>query len=165
MNNPYTESELTFHFTRCSAVEKCDEKSCHGLKSVDFMADTEECVCFIEVKNFEQTGAPLENRKRDYKMLTDPDAAFPLEIAMKFKDSLLKKYAEGYVFSKPVVALLIMKLDKINAKQRQRLFDKIAGYVPTGLNNKGYERFSRIKFEIPKMSDTEQYGFTVTQAE
>ncbi|MDR1136902.1 MAG: hypothetical protein LBK91_01145 [Synergistaceae bacterium] len=97
-------------------------------------------------------------------MLTDPDAAFPLEIGMKFKDSLLKKYAEGHAFSKPVVALLIMKLDKINAKQRQRLFSKIAGYVPTGLN-KGFAAFSHIKFEMPRVSDTEQYGFTVTQAE
>jgi hypothetical protein len=164
MNSTYTESELTFHFTRCLAVEKCDEKSCYGLKSVDFMVETDESVCFIEVKNFEQTGAPAENRNRDYKMLTDPDAAFPLEIGMKFKDSLLKKYAEGYVFSKPVVALLIMKLDKLYAKQRQKLFSKIDGYVPTGLN-KDYARFSHIKFEMPKITDTEQYGFTVAQAD
>jgi hypothetical protein len=96
-------------------------------------------------------------------MLTDPDAAFPLEIGMKIKDSLLKKYAEGYVFTKPIVALLIMKLGKLNSKQRQRLFSKIAGYVPSGLN-RGYARFSRIEFRMPEVSDTEEYGFTVAQA-
>jgi hypothetical protein len=164
MNSVYTESGLTFDFSRCMAREKCDEKSCYGLKSVDFVVETEERVCFIEVKNFEQVDAPRENRERDYKMLTDPNAAFPLEIGMKIKDSLLKKFVEGGTFSKPIVVLLIIKLDRLNTKQRKRLFSKIAGYVPTGLN-KGYERFSRIKFEIPKMSDTEQYGFTVTQAE
>jgi hypothetical protein len=163
MNSVYTESGLTFDFTRCLSAEKCDEKSCHGLKSVDFVANSEKCVCFIEVKNFEQTDAPLKNRVRDYKMLTDPEAAFPLEIGMKIKDSLLKKYAEGYFYTKPIVALLILKLDKLNAKQRQRLFNKIAGYIPTGLN-KSYERFSRIEFYIPEISDTEQYGFTVIEA-
>jgi hypothetical protein len=164
MRKVFTESGLTLNFTDCLCVKKCDEQSCHGLKSVDFMVDTAKCVYFIEVKNFEQTTAPPENRKRDYKMLTDPDAAFPLEIGMKFKDSLLKKYAEGYVFSKPIIALLIVKLDRLNAKQRQRLFNKTAGYVPTGLN-KGHGQFSRIEFKISQISDTEQYGFTVTQAE
>jgi hypothetical protein len=127
------------------------------------MADTGEYMCLIEIKNFEQAAAPFENRKRDYKMLTDPDTAFPLEIGMKIKDSLLKKYAEGYSYTKPIVALLIMKLDKLNAKQRQRLFSKISGYIPTGLNN-GYTQFSRIKFEILKLSNTNKYGFAAAPA-
>jgi hypothetical protein len=164
MSNVYIESGLTFDFSRCLTVEKCDEETCQGLKYVDFMADTEDCVCLIEVKNFEQMDAPLENRERDYKMLTDPDAAFPLEIGMKIKDSLLKKYAEGYSFTKPIVALLIMKLDKLNIKQRQRLFNKIVGYVPTSLN-KGYAQFSRIEFEIPAISETRKYGFAVVETQ
>ncbi|MDR2090013.1 MAG: hypothetical protein LBP73_11755 [Clostridiales Family XIII bacterium] len=164
MTGVYRESELIFDFSRCLFVERCDAKACQGMKSVDFMVDTGDRVCFIEVKNFAQTNAPQENRERDYKMLTDKNAVFPLEIGMKIKDSLLKKYAEGYVFEKPIVALLVLKLDKLYVKQFQKLHDRIRGYVPTGLN-KGYTHFSKIEFKISKTTETKEYGFTVASAE
>ncbi|MDR1482652.1 MAG: hypothetical protein LBI74_08515 [Synergistaceae bacterium] len=83
------------------------------------------------------------------------------ESGLTFDFSRWKKFSEGYAFSKPIVALLIMKLDKLNTKQRQRLFSKIAGYIPTSLNDKKFAKFSSIEFDMPKISDMEKYSLTV----
>jgi hypothetical protein len=41
-------------------------------------------------------------------MLTGPDAAFPLEMGMKFKDRILRWYASGKKFEKPRALLLVV---------------------------------------------------------
>jgi hypothetical protein len=163
MNKVLTESELIFDFTNCISVEKYDTDVPTGLSSVDFAVETNGCLYLIEVKNYEQSHATEKRRKTDYGMLTDPDAVFPLDIGTKIKDSLLRKYADGYSFTKPVIALLIMKQSEILAEQRLKLFDRIKGHIPTGLNNLTFANFTNIMFDMPKISDTEKYGFTVTE--
>ena len=157
-----TESGLEFDFHL--PCEKVDAESCHGLKAVDFIVEGDNCLYFIEVKNYEQSKAPKENRERDYKMLTDKNAAFPLEVGMKIKDSLLKRYAQAKPFSKKIVFLLVIKFSFLKANERRKLYEHIRGYVPTGLN--GYPAFNSISFEMPRIDEIKnKYGFDVTMIE
>jgi hypothetical protein len=162
MQKTLVESELIFDFTDCISAEKYDAAVPAGLSSVDFVAETSEFIYFIEVKNYAQSRATEERRKTDYAMLTDADAAFPRDIGTKIKDSLLRKYADGYRFTKPITALLVMKQSEIMAEQRLKLFDRIKGHVPTGLNDDKFAHFTKITFNIPKITETGRYGFTVT---
>jgi hypothetical protein len=150
---------MVFDFSSCRYVEKCDASVPSGLSSVDFFVETDDHLLLIEVKNFENSHAPMRRREADYRMLTDPDAAFPTIIGSKIKDSLLRKYADGYDFTKPVFAILILKQSELMASQRQRLFERTLGHIPTGLNK--HIKFSSISFDIPDINDTMKYGFTV----
>jgi hypothetical protein len=164
MSKIFVESELIFDFTDCLSAEKYDETVPVGLSSVDFVVETSDYLYLVEVKNFEQSRAPEDRHRADYENLTDPKTDFPRVIGTKIKDSLLRKYAEGHCFTKPVIALLIMKQSELLAAQRLYLYDRILGRVPTGLN-KNFSHFSSIKFDMPEISDTEKYGFSVAQAE
>jgi hypothetical protein len=154
------ESGLTFDFHDLP-FERADAVSCQGLMAVDFIVDNPDCLCFIEVKNYEQVNAPEANRKRDYKMLTDEYAAFPLEIGMKVKDSLLRRYAEGKSVSKNIKFLLIIKSSYMKFNEKRNLYERVRGYIPTGLN--GYPAFNEISFEMPQIDELKsKYGFDVT---
>jgi len=133
-NSVATESGLKFDFHL--PVEKGDAENCQGLKAVDFIVEGDDCLYFIEVKNYEHPKAPEENKERDYKMLTDEYAAFPLEIGMKVKDSLLRRYAQAKPFSKKIVFLLVIKISsaKFKFNERRNLHERVSGYIPTGLN-------------------------------
>jgi len=158
-NSIATETELKFDFHL--PFEKADAVNCQGLKAVDFIVEGDNCLYFIEVKNYEQSKAPKENRDRDYKMLTDKDASFPRDIGMKVKDSLLRRYAQAESFSKKILFLLVIKLSSLKANERERLYKRVSGYIPTGLN--GYPAFSNISFEMPRIDELQSnYGFDVT---
>ena len=159
MDNPgIIESEMLFNFH--SPFEKGDAVSCFGLMGVDFIVDAADYLYFIEVKNYENSKAPEPNRKRDYRMLTDKDASFPLEIGMKLKDSLLKRYAEAKPISKNMKFLLIIKFSSFKVNERRKLYERIKGYIPTGLN--GYSAFTNISFEMPQIDELKsKYGFDV----
>jgi len=157
-NSAATESGLKFDFHL--PCEKADDVNCQGLKAVDFIVEGDDCLYFIEVKNYEHPNAPEENRVNDYKMLTDKNAAFPLEIGMKVKDSLLRRYAYAKPFTKNIVFLLVIKFSSLKANERERLYNRVRGYIPTGLN--GYPAFSRISFEMPRIDELKnKYGFDV----
>jgi hypothetical protein len=155
----FEESGMTFDFSGCRYAEKYDISVPYGLSSVDFFAETDDCFLLIEVKNFENSHAPMIRREADYKMLISSDAVFPLQIGSNIKDSLLRKYAEGHNFNKPIIAILILKQSQLMAAQRQKLYERIRGHVPTGLN--GCPKFSSILFDMPDITDTTKYGFTV----
>ena len=159
-NSVVTESGLEFDFHL--PFEKGDAENCQGLKAVDFIVEDDDCLYFIEIKNYEQSNAPEENRVRDYKMLTDKDAAFPLEIGMKVKDSLLKRYTQAKSFSKKIVFLLVIKFSSFQSHERLKLYERVRGYIPTGLNDNKYKAFSNISFEMPQIDDLHnKYGFDV----
>ncbi|GHS93868.1 hypothetical protein AGMMS50276_05300 [Synergistales bacterium] len=56
-----------------------------------------------------------------------------------------------------------LKQNEILEAQRRWLYNKIIGRVPTGLN-KDFLNFSSIKFDMPEISNTEKYGFTIVHA-
>jgi len=163
-NSVATESGLKFDFHL--PYEKADAEKCLGLKAVDFIVEGADRLYFIEVKNYDHPNAPEKNRERDYKMLTDEYAAFPLEIGMKVKDSLLRRYAQAKSFSKEIVFLLVIKLSssKFKPNERRNLYDRVSGYIPTGLNDSKYMAFKSIFFDIVLVDELQsKYGFDVTE--
>jgi len=159
------EGNLQFDFNNCPLVSdpvKFDTKAPYGIMSVDFVAETEDFLYFIEIKDFQNPHAPKEQRKADYEMLiaagkgkaalSDDDlskgAMFTLKIGQKIKDSLLRKYALGEAITKNIVYLVFINLDSLGTIERGRLKERISGHIPTGLNNNEYSAFSSITFDI-----------------
>ena len=155
---PVHEGNIMFVFH--APWEKFDEKSYNGLKLVDFLVQNEDCLYFIEVKDYEHPKTPAEQRTTNYKMLDDPAAAFPLEIGMKLKDSLLRYYALSREFTTEVKFLLIINSDELKSRERIKLAERVAGYVPNGLNSDNHPNFSKISFDMPLVDSVEEkYGF------
>jgi len=166
---------MVFDFTGFITADYYDtnENQCAGLKLVDFIAENEIGQIFIETKNFINTSnSPLiqaamdRRRKADYLMLTDPVAAFPLEIGMKFKDSLFRYLASGNDFKKPIILLLIIiPPPELKARDRERLMLNIRnGYIPTDMHKKPdrYPKMQPIYFDMPNIAEVkERYGFSV----
>ncbi|MDR0380962.1 MAG: hypothetical protein LBH86_03080 [Oscillospiraceae bacterium] len=163
---------MTFDFEGFVSADYCDtpENANKGLKIVDFIADDGEKILFIEVKNYARKSDDATTKEHltarqetDYRMLTDPDAAFPLEMGMKFKDSLLRWYASGHRFDKPVAMLLVINPpDSLREKDIIRLIQRIDGYIPTGLNAEQYPKFTSTFFALVTADEAEHYGFSVT---
>ena len=170
MSKEFDEGNLLFDFRAFNTAERFDDKkkNPHGMKAVDFIAETNDGLYFVEVKDFQHPGATDDRRKEDYEMLTKKEtkehAKFILEMGEKIKDSLLRKYAEGYVFEKRVTYLLFINLDELDANARRLLFDKIQGHVPTGLNHVArFPAFTWISFDLVNASRLEQqYGIVCT---
>jgi hypothetical protein len=166
---------LEFDFSGFMFAENYDtaQWQCAGLKIVDFVAATSDKQFFIEAKNYINTSgnvkiqAAMEKRQEtDYRMLSDPAAAFPLEIGMKFKDSLLRWIASGNEFGKSIILLLVVNPPtKLKPNERMKLIDRINGYIPTGINTnpERYPKMNSIFFDMPTVADVkERYGFNVT---
>jgi len=159
-NSIATESGLEFDFHL--PYERDDAVTCFGLKAVDFIVEGNESLYFIEVKNFEHPDTPEENRRHDYKMLTENNSSFPREMGVKIKDSLLRQYALGKYFPKDIIFMLIIKLSSFTGYEREKLFRRFDGHIPTGLNDSKYKAFSNISFEMPRIEELKsKYGFDV----
>jgi hypothetical protein len=144
-----------------------------GLKTVDFVAANDKAQFFIEAKNYARTsGDPQiqahlsERQATDYRMLNDPDAAFPLEMGMKFKDSLLRWYASGKEFDKPIALLLVVHAPSaLTPNNIIKLIQRINGYIPTGLNAspERFPKFTSVFFDMVTADETQnRYGFSVS---
>ncbi|MDR1291443.1 MAG: hypothetical protein LBK06_09605 [Planctomycetaceae bacterium] len=162
------EGILQFDFSGCGVVKRFDSRecNCHGLKAVDFFVESDDCLYFVEVKDYQNPNTPPERRKDDYKMLCEAiekkDSVFCLEMGAKIKDSLLRCYAMGDNFCKRVVYLLFIRLDGYGSRERGRLKEKISGHVPTGLNDKRFDKFKEISFELVNAEQLKQFGITCT---
>ena len=164
MNKVLDEGNLRFDFTACGTAERFDDKNknASGMKAVDFIAESVDCLYFIEAKDYQNPKATPERRKRDYEMLiaavTEENAVFALEMGVKIKDSLLRIFAEGNVFAKKVIYLLLINLDQLGEFERGLLKAKISGYIPTGLNDSRFSAFTEITFDLVNTNQLMQYG-------
>jgi hypothetical protein len=163
----FNESGFVFDFTQCVCVEKADAQNVAGTKSVDFIAETEKCSLYIEVKNPDNPRAiGHPEREKFYQDIQSNQTKFPLEIGMKVKDSLLQQYALGKIFTKPIHFILILQASNLAAKERIRLFEKIRGYVPTGLNCNDFQNFTSIIFHLQTITEfQEKYDQFITITE
>jgi hypothetical protein len=165
---------MEFDFTAFKSAEHYDtpDNQCAGLKVVDFVAESEQSQFFIEAKNYmNASDDPLiqmsmgKRQKTDYLMLTDPVAAFPLEIGMKFKDSMLRWLASGNEFSKPIALLLVMNLPPtFQSRDIEHLRQRIEGYIPEGVNTQleNFPKLTKVFFDILNVADIQsRYGFSV----
>jgi hypothetical protein len=164
MNKVFDEGDLIFDFSEFNTAKQFDDrnKNVFGMKAVDFIAETANCLYFVEAKNYQNPNAKPERRKEDYEMLiaavTEKKAMFALEMGGKIKDSLLRRFAEGDVFTKKVIYLLLINLDKLGEFERGLLKEKISGHIPTGLNDVRFSAFNEISFDLVNTSQLGQYG-------
>jgi hypothetical protein len=170
-----TASNMEFDFSAFDSAEEYDtqQNQCAGLKIVDFVAESGESQFFIEVKNYANRSgntlvqANMDKRQEiDYRMLTDPVAAFSLEMGMKFKDSLLRWFASGKEFTKPIALLLVVNPPVMfQARDRERLIRRIQGYIPNGMNDlpEQYPKISSMFFDMPTISEAQKrYGISIS---
>ena len=148
------EGNLTFTFVDFLIAEKFDEnsKNAAGMYPVDFLAESNAHLYLIEVKDFQNPKATEKQRKEDYQMLTGKDehgySIFAIKMGGKIKDSLLRKFALGYKYTKAVKYLLFVNLDGLGEHEWGRLKEKIRGHIPTGLNDDRFCEFTDISFEL-----------------
>ena len=160
------EGNLQFDFSAFQSAERFDDKAinAYGLKAVDFVAEDADSLYFIEVKDFQHPNATSARRKADNDMLNaavgDKKAAFPIEMGVKIKDSLLRKYALGEQPSKSIVYLLVINSDKLGERERGLLKEKIGNHVPTGLNESRFSAFKSIKFDLVNSQQLRDYSIT-----
>ena len=169
MSKQLDEGNLQFQFPAFTSAERFDSKELNafGMKCVDFVAEDEESLYFIEVKDYQHPNATPERRKIDYETLIaaveNKESVFSLEIGGKIKDSLLRKFSTGEKFSKKVIYLLLINLDKFSEFERGLLMTKISGHVPTGLNESRFSAFTSIAFDLVNPEQLKKYGITCTQ--
>ena len=163
------EDNLNFDFIDFLNAEKFDDdnKNAKGLFPVDFIAENTEYMYFIEVKDFQHPKATTQRRMEDYEMLTGKDvkgnSIFAIKMGGKIKDSLLRKFASGYKFTKDVIYLLFINLDNLGTYERGRLKEKINnGYIPVGLDDGRFCEFTRISFDLVNAEQLKKYGITCT---
>jgi len=163
------EGNLQFEFPSFLSAERFDSKKINatGMKSVDFVAEDAGSLYFIEVKDYQHPKATLERRKTDYETLTaavkNKKAIFPIEMGAKIKDSLLRKYSVGEKFTKKVVYLLFINLDKLSEFEQGLLMTRISGHIPTGLNESRFPAFTNISFDLVNAEKLKNYGIICTK--
>jgi len=182
MSKFLVDDNLRFEFISFLSVEKFDteEKNTAGLECVDIIAVSADCLYFIEAKDFQNPEAPPAQRMKDFDMLIEAgkskgerkkdgkvegrdEAVFRIKIGGKIKDSLLREFAAGKTFAKPVVYLLLINLDRLGASELGRLKEKISGYIPIGLNKSSFSAFTEIKFDVVNAEQLKQYGIICTE--
>ena len=169
MSNVHIEGNLQFIFPRYDAVEKFDDKQKipFGMKSVDFVAEDADRLCFLEIKYYQHPKATQKRIDTDLEMLQNAckngKSIFNLEIGQKIKDSLLRKYAQGEEFSKNVVFLLLIHFDVLGNAERALLKSRIDGFVPTGLNDSRFLAFTSISFDLVNAEKLGGYGIICTE--
>ena len=164
MSNVHIEGNLQFTFPNFVDVEKFDDKqrNAYGMLSADFVAETTDKLYLLEVKDFQNPKAPTERIAADLEMMQSAckkgESIFCLKMGQKVKDSLLRKYAQGDVFSKSVHYLLFVNFDLFGSDERTLLKTKISGFVPTGLNDNRFPAFTNISFDLVNVEQLKNYG-------
>jgi len=168
MTKVLDEGNLLFDFSVFQSAEKFDDRQTNprGMMSVDFVAEDSDCLYFIEVKDFQNPNASKERLKEDFEMLRDAvekkKAVFNIRMGAKIKDSLLRKYSLGEEITKKVLYILFINLDKLSEHERGLLKAKISGYVPTGLNDSRFCKFTDISFDLVNAEQLKLYGINCT---
>ena len=167
MSKLLDEGNLQFDFSSFNTVERFDDRQYnpHGMKAVDFFAEDTKHMYFIEVKDFQNPNAPDKSRVSDYKMLIDATKSksiFSIEMGVKIKDSILRRYSLGEKITKNIIYLLLINLDKLGEFERGLLRERISGHVPTGLNDSRFSEFNNISFDLVNVLQLKQYGIICT---
>jgi hypothetical protein len=142
MSNTFEESGYFFDFSDCRAY-KVDSSMYHDLPSVDFVVETNENYLFIEVKNPDNPKATADSRK---EFLNDlKNAFYPYKARVKYTDTILRRWAVGETFDKPIVCIYILGFSDFSKTDRGKLCEKIRNLIPYSLNKEefcGREVFS-----------------------
>ena len=69
MNSVLEEGRLRFDFKHCGTPYRFDTLHDSGLNAVDFVAENDHCLYYIEVKDYQNPNSPHEQQMEDYNML------------------------------------------------------------------------------------------------
>lgn len=130
----YDESKLRFDFTESLSVIKADERGMSGLLSVDFIVETESENIFIEVKNI-SSGDETQQKEWSNDLSKPKQNPFLFRMGVKFKDTILKKWAMNEDYKKEIHYIVILKFDKFGTKQRRKLWERFHSYLPLCLRD------------------------------
>ncbi|MBU3179258.1 hypothetical protein KPL47_23475 [Clostridium estertheticum] len=150
------EGEYSFDFSESIDAYKADDKTKAGLKSVDFIVETEKTFLFIEVKNVDNKNTPKKQTQLWLEKLKEPRKVFLNDMGGKFKDTLLHNFAMEKYFQKPIRYIIILQFDIFDSKQRGRLKEELHAFLPMGLSNSEYKR--KIKIEKYDVVNIKQWN-------
>ncbi|MDI6782054.1 MAG: hypothetical protein QME49_08145 [bacterium] len=89
-------------------------------------------IIFIEVKNI--SNEDDEQRQKEWiKKLSNLDSEqnhFLFRMGVKFKDTILKKWAMDESYDKKIHYIVILEFNRLDANQRRLLFQKFHSYLP-----------------------------------
>jgi len=168
MNKFLDEGNLQFDFSAFQSVKRFDDNkiNAYGMKAVDFIAEDNDYLYFIETKDFQHPKATPERRNEDYEILNEAvknkKSVFTIEMGVKIKDSLLRRYSEGEVFTKKVIYLLVINHDKLGEFERGLLMTKVNNHIPKGLNDNRFPAFTSIEFDLVNIEQLKNYKIFCT---
>lgn len=150
------EGEYLFDFTESLNAYKADSVVRAGLKSVDFIVETENRFLFIEVKNIDNRRATDKEKAEWIEHLQDGGKEFLFHMGGKFKDTLLHNFAMENYFDKPIRYIIILQFDTFDSRQRGRLKENLHSVLPMKLKSDEYKR--RVKIEKYDIIDIKEWN-------
>jgi len=143
------------------------------LEPVDFVAENNDCLYFIEVKDYQHPNPKaIEKRAENRKILIEAakkkgeeGALFCHKMGSKIKDSLLRKCASGDIavgFTRKIIYLLFINFDNFGETERGLLKTRISSHVPIGLKNSRFGLFPQMSFELVNAEQLKTYGIICT---
>jgi hypothetical protein len=175
------EGELVFSFDgylSAMSVDKQGEKDLarfkhNGASMVDIIAENNNRICFIEVKNPFRTNddesiqTRMDNEKGKFFDRLREGNAFSIDMMRKFEHALFVWIASGRPADKPIA--FILYIDKfeteLQPQERLKLIDRFNKYIPDSKNNPLFVENTAVTvfFDMPTAAEVrERYGFIVT---
>ena len=132
MQAVFEESGYRFEFPAGMNVYKADTNYYHDLPAVDFIAETNANLLFIEIKNPDKHGATQLDQD---SFLDDLRHKFyPHKLSDKYKSHLMQKWVTGTIYTKSIICIFILEFSAFTDTERGRLKEKIFNKLPFTLN-------------------------------
>ena len=154
-----TEGRFCFDFSKAICAYKADMPTLNGLGGVDFIIELADQFIFIELKDLEHKKVPSDNRAEWVRKLKiTKENLFLSDLGVKFKDTIIRKWANNEEFDKPIYYIVILELNVIDAALKMKLSEDLSGKLPTCISEKyGFKKNIRIKRrEIINIKDWEK---------
>ena len=128
----FDESGFRFDFSKCVSAYRADLMKYHDLPALDFVAEIEDCILFIEIKNPDHNDATEQSRFEFLKDLCSN--VYPYMISDKYKNELLRVWSRGGEFIKPILCVFVLEFSILSKTDKARLQEKIFNRLPLSLN-------------------------------
>lgn len=141
------EGRLSFDFREGTLAYKADNPTLNALGGVDFVIELEDKFIFVEVKDVENKNAIPEERAEWVRELKiEKKNPFLRDMGVKFKDTVLRRWANGEELDKPIWYIVLLELNSIDAVLRSKLSENLMLWLPNCINKKyGFKKELCIK--------------------
>jgi hypothetical protein len=160
------DKSMEFDFTGFRTAEDYDvtANKFDGSSIVDFAAESDDVIVFIEAKNFVRHSTDSDKQlsidrdvARSLAELRD-EVGYARKMIKKFEHSLFIWVACGGRVDKPVCMILAFNPPReYKSRERTRLLERLNKYIPPSVVESG------LMFGVPLLGNTpKRYGFSVT---